>query len=159
MNTPHQLPVTSPAPEANSQNHVSPSGATLERTFGFDSLSALLRFRSLDEICAELSYRSIPYGEYDKVIDPAAKLDVLFDIKDAFLPNAKMMEFTANILASIRRLFADRDFNNPSYRVSFYSNRQVFSGQALKPMPQSTRAIGEGCFTVTGPSLMGRSAL
>ena len=123
-----------------------------------DGLSSLLRLRSFDEIKHSLANRGVHNGVLVSASDLAAKLEALSRLEDAFLPSDEMVTYTAEILSRIRKLFESRNFNDEEYRTFFYRARDVLIGREVRPLPQSIVSLRGSCFTLCGPSLMGRTA-
>lgn len=91
--------------------------------------------------------------------DTEEKIAALSNYCGAYLPMREGLTFASLLLAKIREVYRAKQFGCEEFRLFYHANAEVMNGARLRPLPACLSAINGAGFTLTGPSLMGRTAL
>lgn len=91
--------------------------------------------------------------------DTEEKIAALSNYCEAYLPMREGLTFVSSLLAKIREMYRAKQFGCEEFRVFYHANAEVMNGSRLRPLPACLSTINGAGFTLTGPSLMGRTAL
>lgn len=94
-----------------------------------------------------------------RTADLETKIAALSNYCQAYLPLREGLTFASTLLAKIREIYRAKKFSSEEFRLYFHANAEVMNGERLRPLPACLSSITGTGFTLTGPSLMGRTAI
>ncbi len=121
-------------------------------------MADIMRTLKMDELRAKMRNQVVLNDPALRMADPATKIEALSNFSRTYLPLNEVLTFTSTLLAKIREVYRAKQFGGEEFRLYFHSNAEVRLGQRLRPLPACLSSITGTCFTLSGPSLMGRTA-
>jgi hypothetical protein len=139
---------------------VSDVAPLLDAFRGNQRLLELLRVPSSEEVQERLHYDAVPWRQELLSADRSLKIDALASIGDAYLPTSAVTAFVEVILARVRRHVYLKNFKDDRYRNLYHlSARIVAEGKSVAALPNAKSSLKGSCFSLIGPSQMGKTAL
>lgn len=140
-----------------------PIVASVKGTVAVSDLSSermvdIMQIPKIEELRAKMRNRGVPNDPTLRAADPATKIEALANFCQAYLPLGEVLTFVSTLLAKIREVYRAKQFGGEEFRLYFHANAEVMNGERLRPLPACLSSITGTGFTLTGPSLMGRTA-
>lgn len=137
---------------------VASNGATSVSDLRSARMVDMMRIPTTDELRAKMRMPGIPNDPRLKTANVETKLAALSSFGQAYLPLREVLTFVSSLLAKIREVYRAKQFGGEEFRLYFHANSEVMRGERLRPLPACLSSINGTGFTLTGPSLMGRTA-
>jgi len=124
-----------------------------------ENLLELMRIPTTAEMGEMLAFRGVPNDPELWNAEPSRKIDAMASFDSAYAPTEDLTTFSERFFARYRRALSARNFDDEEYRAFFFGARDVMKGARLRPLPASMSSLKGTGIMLSGPSLMGRSAL
>lgn len=119
----------------------------------------VMRVPTIEELREKLKVMGVPNNAALRDANLETKIDALANFGRAYLPTFEVITFVATLLAKVREVYCAKQFGGEEFRTYFHAAAGVMRGGKLRPLPACLSAISATGFTLTGPSLMGRTAM
>lgn len=122
-------------------------------------MEELMRILTMEELRAKMKVLGISDDPALRAAPLETKISALTSYCDAYLPLREAVTFVSMLQSKIREVYSAKKFGSEEFRLFFHAHAAVMRGERLRPLPPSLSGITGTGFTLTGPSLMGRTAL
>lgn len=151
--------VESPASVEVSALTTSFKGAVAVSDLRSARMEDMMRLPTTEELRAQMRVLGTSNDPALRTADLETKIAALSNYCQAYLPLREGLTFVSTLLAKIREVYRAKEFSSEEFRLYFHANAEVMNGERLRPLPACLSTITGTGFTLTGPSLMGRTAL
>jgi hypothetical protein len=110
------------------------------------------------ELLRMLQNRGVPKDVRAEDGDSNANIEVLANFRRAYIPTAEMRDFASAILAAVHQLYRAKQFGGEEFRRFYFGNLSLKNGDDLLPLPACLTSVSGTGFTLSGPSLIGKTA-